>query len=94
MARRGKLRVATWNVNSVRLRQGLVRQLLAEAKPDVLCLQETKSPDEHFPLGAMQEAGYRHIAIKGMKGYNGVAILSRLPFTLLPDTPDWCAKGD
>jgi exodeoxyribonuclease-3 len=75
------LKLATWNINSVRLRIGLVRRFLEEQAPDVLCLQETKSPDEHFPHEAFEELGYEHRAIRGEKGYNGVAIVSRIPFT-------------
>lgn len=74
------MRIATWNINSVRLRAPLVQKFAAEYKPDIICLQETKTPDEHFPFDAMREAGYEHIHIKGMKGYNGVAVLSKVPF--------------
>ncbi|MEO8559734.1 MAG: exodeoxyribonuclease III [Rhodospirillales bacterium] len=73
------LTVATWNINSVRLRIGLVQRLLREERPDVLCLQETKCPDEFFPHQAFDDAGYPHRAIIGMKGYNGVAIVSKVP---------------
>jgi exodeoxyribonuclease-3 len=74
------LTVATWNINSVRLRIGLVQRLLQEQQPDVLCLQETKCPDGFFPHEAFEALGYRHRAILGMKGYNGLAIVSRVPF--------------
>ena len=73
-----RLTVATWNINSVRLRLNLVLDYLSREKPDVLCLQETKCLDDQFPRVALREAGYAHQAIKGDKGYNGVAILSRL----------------
>jgi len=73
--------VATWNINSVRLRLPLVIEFLQTAKPDILCLQETKCPDGHFPRKALQAAGYDYLTISGQKGYHGVAILSRLPFT-------------
>ncbi|HRK23335.1 MAG TPA: exodeoxyribonuclease III [Beijerinckiaceae bacterium] len=73
------LTIATWNINSVRLRLDLVLRYLSEAAPDVLCLQETKCPDAEFPRSAFVKAGYPHILHRGMKGYNGVAILSRLP---------------
>ncbi len=73
------MRIATWNINSVRLRLGLVEKLIDETAPDVLCLQETKTPDEHFPAAALKAKGYTHQTICGMKSYNGVAILSRLP---------------
>jgi exodeoxyribonuclease-3 len=88
------LRVATWNINSVRLRAPLLRQLVEELNPDVLCLQETKTPDEHFPHEAAEALGFTHRIITGMKGYNGVAVLSRLPLARLPDGKDWCGKGD
>jgi exodeoxyribonuclease-3 len=71
--------IATWNINSVRLRAGLVARLLSEEAPDVLCLQECKSPVEKIPMETFQNAGYGHIAARGQKGYNGVAILSRMP---------------
>jgi exodeoxyribonuclease-3 len=73
------MRVLTWNINSVRLRLPLVLDVLQKHKPDVFCLQETKTPDEFFPADAFRAAGYTHQHIAGMKGYNGVAILSRLP---------------
>jgi len=91
---RQSLRIATWNINSVRLRRPLLAELVKALDPDVLCLQETKCPDEHFPLDDIRAFGFPHIAHKGMKGYNGVAILSRLPIAVQADTPDWCAKAD
>jgi len=72
--------IATWNINSVRLRAGLVADMLKQHAPDVLCLQETKCPDDRFPLGEFRKLGYGHIAIHGQKGYHGVAVLSRHPF--------------
>ncbi len=74
------LRLVSWNINSIRLRVDNVRQLVAEWAPDVLCLQETKTPDERFPREMFEALGYRHMLVHGMKGYNGVAILSRAPF--------------
>ncbi len=71
--------LATWNINSVRLREGLVARLLAEQAPDILCLQEIKTPLEKFPTEAFAALGYRFRVARGQKGYNGVAILSRLP---------------
>lgn len=71
--------IATWNINSVRLREGLVARFLAEEGPDILCLQECKSPVDKIPLTRFAELGYHHIVARGQKGYNGVAILSRLP---------------
>ena len=75
------LTVATWNINSVRLRIGNVERFLELRKPDVLCLQETKCPDEFFPHMAFEALGYKHRLVQGMKAYNGVAILSKIPFT-------------
>jgi exodeoxyribonuclease III len=74
------MKILTWNINSVRLRLPLLMRLITERDPDIICLQETKAPDEFFPLQAVHEAGYPHTHIHGMKGYNGVAVLSRLPF--------------
>ena len=71
--------LATWNINSVRLREGLVARLLREEAPDILCLQECKSPVEKIPLEQFRQLGYNWIVARGQKGYNGVAILSRLP---------------
>jgi exodeoxyribonuclease-3 len=73
--------LATWNINSVRLREGLVARLLTEEAPDILCLQECKAPVDKIPLAAFQALGYAHMVARGQKGYNGVAILSRLPLT-------------
>ena len=85
--------IATWNINSVRLRAALVTRLLREEGPDVLCLQECKSPVEKIPASVFKAAGYGHMVARGEKGYNGVAILSRLP---LEDAGhiDWCRRGD
>jgi exodeoxyribonuclease-3 len=88
------LRIATWNVNSVRTRLDQVAAWLEAEGPDVLCLQETKVADELFPHAAFEALGYRAV-ISGQKAYNGVAILSRLPIedvrvgfaALLPDDP-------
>ena len=75
------LKIVTWNINSVRLRIGHVTRLLEQWQPDVLCLQETKCPQGQFPSGPLNDMGYTHIAESGQKGYHGVAIVSRLPFT-------------
>ncbi len=71
--------LATWNINSVRLREGLVLRLLKEEAPDVLCLQECKSPVEKIPAEGFAGLGYTHMVARGQKGYNGVLILSKLP---------------
>ncbi len=85
--------LATWNINSVRLRADLVLKLLREEAPDILCLQECKSPVDKMPFDLFAQAGYGHWVARGQKGYNGVAILSRLP---LEDAGhiDWCGRGD
>jgi exodeoxyribonuclease-3 len=88
------LRIATWNINSFRLRLPLVERVVTELAPDVLCLQETKVPDDLFPAHAARTLGYAHVLFRGMKSYNGVAIFSRRPMTLMPDPPDWCSKTD
>ena len=87
------MRLITWNINSVRLRIDLVCRLLAEQQPDVLCLQETKTPDDLFPRAELEALRYRHLMAHGMKGYNGVAIVSRLPFAA-SETRSWCARSD
>lgn len=84
---------ATWNINSVRLREGLVQRLLTDEGPDVLCLQECKSPVEKIPTEGFAALGYRHMVARGQKGYNGVAILSRLPIQDAGHR-DFCGKGD
>ena len=76
-----RLTLTTWNINSVRLRIELVAQFLEATKPDVLCLQEIKCTDDQFPIERFRELGYPHIALNGQKGYHGVAIVSKLPFT-------------
>ncbi len=87
------LTIATWNINSVRLRIALVERFLKEEAPDVLCLQETKCCDEAFPVAAFHAAGYPHLAINGQKGYHGVAIASRLPFARI-ERRGFCGKND
>ena len=87
------LTIATWNINSVRLRLPLVEHLIAGWNPDVICLQETKCPDANFPTSALKKLGYEHIAINGQKGYHGVAILSRVAFAD-HHAREFCAKQD
>lgn len=74
------MKIMTWNINSVRLRAELVLKAAHVLQPDVICLQETKTPDEFFPHDVFDAAGFKYRHINGMKGYNGVAILSRTPF--------------
>ncbi len=87
------MRIATWNINSVRLRINRVAEFAKANDPDVICLQETKVMDDLFPLEAVQEMGYPHVAISGMKSYNGVAILSRVPLKDV-QRQEWCGKRD
>ena len=89
------MRIATWNVNSVRTRLDQVVAWLQQERPEVLCLQETKVTDELFPRAAFEALGYQ-VVISGQKAYNGVALLSLLPLddvqvgfeALLPDDPE------
>lgn len=71
--------LATWNINSVRLRAPIVCKLLQEENPDILCLQECKSPVDKIPMEEFSALGYTHMLARGQKGYNGVAILSKHP---------------
>ena len=87
------MKIATWNINSVRLRIQLVTKFLKEHDIDVLCLQETKAQDEQFPVQAIAKAGWPNIAIRGEKSYNGVAILSRLPLTDISHL-NWTGRTD
>ncbi|MEZ5994201.1 MAG: exodeoxyribonuclease III [Hyphomonadaceae bacterium] len=87
------LRIATWNINSVRLRIAMVCRFLAEARPDVLCLQEIKCRDGEFPAKAFKEAGYKHLHVVGQKGWHGVAIVSRLKLEPL-EAPAICPKEE
>lgn len=73
------MKIATWNINSVRLRMPLVQKLAEEHAPDILCLQETKVIDELFPEKTLWELGFKHTFFSGQKSYNGVAILSKVP---------------
>ncbi len=85
------MKLATWNVNSVRQRQALVADWLGRVRPDVLFLQEIKCEAAAFPAAAFEAIGYRCEVI-GQKAYNGVAALARVPFEVrhprLPDLPD------
>lgn len=81
------MKIATWNVNSIRVRLPQLLEWLSRESPDVLCLQETKVMDEQFPAEILRTAGY-HVTFVGQKAYNGVAILTRVPATeVLPALP-------
>lgn len=87
------MRVATWNINSVRLRLDTLRRVADILEPDCLCLQEIKVRTEEFPAADIAAIGFPHQLVRGMKSYNGVAILSRHP---LADagSRDWCGRED
>jgi len=87
------MRIVSWNINSVRLRIDTLKRVADALQPDFLCLQEIKTQDEDFPTVGVTEAGFAHQHFRGMKGYNGVAILSRTP---LADggSRDWCGRED
>jgi exodeoxyribonuclease-3 len=74
------LLIASWNVNSVRMRLGALHRFIRKYRPDVLCLQEIKVRDELFPLATLRRMGFTAIAVHGQKGYHGVAIASRRRF--------------
>ena len=85
--------IATWNINSVRLRLGQVERLLTQHAPDVLCLQEIKVHEDLFPHAMFEALGYTHRIVAGQKGYHGVATVSRLP--LRPwSRHDWQDNGE
>jgi len=87
------LKIASWNINSVRARIGIVEQFLRSESPDILCLQETKVIDADFPADAFRQLGYDHQVIRGQRMHHGVAILSRVP--LHEDRQhDWQANGE
>ncbi|NEX92884.1 exodeoxyribonuclease III [Caulobacter sp. 17J65-9] len=87
-----RLRLATWNVNSVRLRAEQVARFVDEHALDVLCLQEIKCRDGEFPTNAFVDAGLPYVRVKGQKGSHGVAIASRLPIEDAPPL-DVCREG-
>jgi exodeoxyribonuclease-3 len=75
------IRIASYNINSVRIRIAEIRKLTDEAKPDIVCLQEIKVQDDMFPAEELKALGYQHLYVSGQKSYHGVAILSRIPLT-------------
>src|SRR5262245_9201789 len=88
-----RLTITTWNINSVRLRIDLVAKFVKAVRPDMLCLQETKCPDDRFPLKRFKRLGYPHVALNGQKGYHGVVVISRLPFDSC-NVQSFCGKSD
>lgn len=88
-----RLRIVSWNVNSVRLRLGGIARLVAEEAPDVLCLQEVKVAEAQFPHEPLAALGFRDILVASSRGYHGVAILSKVPLQRLPSR-SWCGRED
>jgi exodeoxyribonuclease III len=88
-----RLTLTTWNINSVRLRIDLVAKFVKAVRPDILCLQETKCPDDAFPRKRFKRLGYETVALNGQKGYHGVVVLSRLPFESSA-IETFCGKND
>jgi len=86
------VKIATWNVNSVRHRINLVTRFLRDEQPDVLCLQETKVENGLFPAEPFHKLGYVHQAIHGQKAYHGVAVVARAPFRET-GVQDFCRQG-
>ena len=87
------MRIATWNINSVRLRIHHVLRFIKEQNIDVMCLQETKTPDEYFPHNEFKDMGFKYQFYRGEKSYNGVAILSKYKFDKSKYI-NWCNKND
>ena len=87
------LRIATWNINSVRFRLDIVERFLRDHAPDVLCLQETKVMDDAFPHAAFDEMGYTHRLLNGQRMHHGVATLSRIPL-IEERRYDWQDNGE
>ncbi|MAR79631.1 MAG: exodeoxyribonuclease III [Rhodospirillaceae bacterium] len=87
------MKIATWNINSIRIRIDQVIRFLLKEKIDILCLQETKVTDNLFPFKTFKDNGYNFIKVNGQKQYNGVAIISRLPITR-SYKKDFCEKKE
>jgi exodeoxyribonuclease-3 len=88
-----RLKITTWNANSVRLREAPLRRIVAEIDPDVLCLQETKVEDGKFPHELVAGLGFEHRFVHGQKGYHGVAVLAKVPLAGCR-THKWCGNDD
>ena len=88
-----RIRIVTWNINSVRKRIAHVRRLIRQTSPDIICFQETKVTDNLFPSDLFTELGYSGIYVSGQKAYNGVAIVSRSPLKNI-ETKKWGNSSD
>lgn len=87
------VKIASWNINSVRARIDIVTRFLQEEAPDIVCLQETKVVDDLFPGGAFRQLGYNHQVLNGQPMHHGVAILSKIPIRD-EERRDWQANGE
>lgn len=87
------VKIASWNINSVRLRIDQVERFLVEHEPDVLCLQEIKTVESKFPHDVFEKLGYGHRVVHGQKGYHGVATISRIPMREF-SRHDWQDNGE
>lgn len=87
-------RLATWNINSVRIRLPLIKQFVERYAPDILCLQEIKCEEDQFPYDALKQMGFEHVTLKGQKAYHGVATFSKkkLPISVA-ETRDFNGTG-
>ena len=89
----GALRITTWNANSIRLRAACLERIVAEIRPDVLCLQEIKVEDDRFPAELCRSLGFEHLHVHGQKAYHGVAVLSKVPLDAC-HSRRWCGIED
>jgi exodeoxyribonuclease III len=87
-----KVKITSWNINSVRLRINIVKDYLKLHAPDILCLQEIKCQNHEFPKSEFEELGYKYFSINGQKGWHGVAIVSKIPIKEII-APDFCKNG-
>ncbi len=93
MALEQTFKLATWNVNSIRIRLELLKILVEQENPDIICIQEVKAKKEDFPFEEIEALGYKNIALYSMPGYNGVAILSKTHLEGI-EQKDWVGKSD
>ncbi len=87
------VKVVSWNINSIRIRLELIKDLVQNQNPDIICLQEVKAKKEDFPFEEIKSMGFEHIALYSMPAYNGVAILAKKPFGKITQH-NWCNKND
>ena len=87
------IRLLSWNINSVRLRISALKKVVKKFKPNIVCLQETKCPNELFPFNDIEKLGLSNIHVNGIKGYHGVCIATDLPVKKV-EQKDFCGKHD